>query len=148
MAASAFKYTNWLKASQSGVNLASSPTIKATLHTSSFTPNAATQAVYADLTNELGTANGYSSGGASLTGIGFALSGSSAILTASPTVWNVVTADLVARFLVLRYVGTVNGQVDPLILYVLMDNTPANVTATPGNSLTVNWNAAGITVDT
>lgn len=148
MAASAFKYTNWLKASQSGANLSSSPVIKATLHTSSYTPNTLTQAVYADLTNELTTANGYSAGGLALSGVTFNLSGASCILNASPTIWNVVTANLVARYLVLRYVGTVNGQVDPLMMYVLMDNTPADTTATPGNSLTINWNAAGIMVDT
>lgn len=148
MASSAFKFINWLKASQSGANLSSSPTIKATLHTSTYTPNVNTQAVYADLTNELSTANGYSSGGATLSGVSFAISGSSAILTASPTIWNAVTASIVARYLVLRYVGTVNGQVDPLMLYVLLDNTPADVSASPGNSLTINWNAAGIIVDT
>ena len=62
MAASIFLFNNWRKAAQSGANL-NGATLKATLHTSSYTPNVASQAVYADLTNELSTANGYANGG-------------------------------------------------------------------------------------
>lgn len=145
MAASIYLFNNWRKAAQSGANL-NGATLKATLHSSSYTPNVATQAVYADLSNELSTANGYSSGGASLTGLAFNVSGATAILTASPTVWTASGGSIVARTLVLRYSGTVNGQLDPLILYVLMDNTPADVTATAGNSLTVTWSGSGVCV--
>lgn len=41
--------------------------IKATLHTSTYTPNTATNEVKADATNELSTANGYTAGGVTLT---------------------------------------------------------------------------------
>ena len=143
MAASIYLFNNWRKAAQSGANL-NGATIKATLHTSSYTPNVATQAIYTDLANELSTANGYSSGGASLTGLAFNVSGATAVLTASPTVWTAVGSSLVARYLVLRYVGTVNFQVDPLVLYVLMDNTPADVTAAAGNALTATWSGSGV----
>jgi hypothetical protein len=44
-----------------------SNTIKATLHTSTYSPNTATNEVKADATNELSTANGYTSGGVTLT---------------------------------------------------------------------------------
>jgi len=44
-----------------------SHTIRATLHTSTYTPNAATNEVKADATNELGTANGYTALGQVLT---------------------------------------------------------------------------------
>lgn len=145
-APTAFLFNNWRKAAQSGANLAASPTLKATLHTSSYTPSVASQAVYADLSNELATANGYTVGGASLSSVTFAMSGANAVLAASPTVWNCTVANIVARYLALRYVGTVNGQVDPLILYVLMDSLPADVVTTPGNSLTVTWNASGIVI--
>ena len=147
MAASAAFYNNWLKASQSGANL-NGATLKATLHSSSYTPNVSTHAVYADLTNELSTANGYSSGGATLSGVSFTLGASSVILTASPTVWNATGGSIAARYVVLRYVGTVNSQVDPLILYVLVDTTPADKTATAGNAFTVTWSASGIYVAT
>jgi hypothetical protein len=45
---------------------------------------------------------------------------------------------------VLRVVGTFNSQVDPLIASILLDTTPADVTATAGNTLTLQWNASGI----
>ena len=44
-----------------------SHTIKATLHTSTWTPNTATNEVKADATNELSTLNGYTAGGQTLT---------------------------------------------------------------------------------
>ena len=47
-------------------------TFKLTLHTSSFTPSASME-VYADLTNELSTANGYTSGGNTLSGVALTL---------------------------------------------------------------------------
>jgi len=45
---------------------------------------------------------------------------------------------------VMRVVGTFNSQVDPLILSWLLDTTPADVTATSGNTLTLQLNASGI----
>ena len=41
-------------------------TIKAVLLASGYTPNRSTHTVYADLTDELSTANGYTSGGATV----------------------------------------------------------------------------------
>jgi hypothetical protein len=49
-----------------GINL-TSDTIKITLHTSTYVPNFDTHEFYTDLTNELATAGGYTSGGATLT---------------------------------------------------------------------------------
>lgn len=119
-------------------------TVKLTLHTSTYTPNAATQAVYADLTNELPTANGYTNGGLALTGTSWTQSAGTAAYKASNAVWTVSTANLVFRYGVLRVTGTINAQVDPLIAYILGDTTPADITTTPGNTLTFAWNASGI----
>lgn len=44
-----------------------SNTLKMTLHTSTYVPNIDTNEVYADATNELATANGYTNGGYTLT---------------------------------------------------------------------------------
>ena len=145
MAAAAYLFNSWRSYSQRGANLRTGQ-IKATLHNSSYTPSVTSQTVYADLSNELGTANGYTNGGLALSGQAWTQSTATVALTASPTIWNCTVSDLVARYCVLRYVGTVDSAVDPLIAYILMDTTPANITATPGNALTITWNASGIVV--
>jgi hypothetical protein len=45
-------------------------TFKLTLHTSTYTPNLDTDDFYNDATNELSTANGYTNGGVTLSGVG------------------------------------------------------------------------------
>lgn len=141
MTASVSFYNNW-KAAISDVALRSS-TFKVTLHTSTYT-FAATHNVYADLTNELATANGYTNGGLALSSVTWGQTGGTATFDAADAVWSVVTANLVWRRAVIRAVGTFNGQVDPLVLSILGDTTPADVTTTPGNNLTLQFNASGI----
>jgi hypothetical protein len=142
MTASITFYNNWKAAVDEAV--LRTATVKLTLHTSSYSPNAATHAVYADLTNELSTANGYTNGGQSLASITWNQTSGTAKFDAADTVWTASGGSIVARYGVLRVVGTINGQVDPLMAYVLMDTTPADVTTTTGNTLTFQWNASGI----
>lgn len=141
MTASITFYNNW-KAACNDVALRSA-TVKLTLHSSSYT-FAATHNVYADLTNELSTANGYTNGGQSLAGISWSQTSGTATFDANDTVWTASGGSIVARRAVLRAVGTFNSQVDPLIASILMDTTPADVTTTDGNTLTFVWNASGI----
>jgi hypothetical protein len=119
-------------------------TFKVTLHSSSYTPNAATQTVYADLTNELSTANGYTNGGATLGSVTFSQSGATVTFDAADTAWTASGGSIVARYAVIRKSGTANARVDPLVAYILLDTTPADVTTTTGNALTLVWNASGI----
>ncbi len=142
MAASITFYQNW-KEALNDVALRSA-TLKVTLHTSTYTPSASTHAVYADLTNELSTANGYTNGGASLASVVWNQTSGTANLDAADTTWTASGGSIVARYAVLRAVGTFNSQVDPLIAYILLDTTPADVTTTTGNTLTLQWNASGI----
>lgn len=121
-----------------------SNTFKLTLHTSSYTPNASTHTVYADLTNELSTANGYTNGGQALASVTWNKSGGTVTWDAADTVWSASGGSIVHRYGVLRAVGTLNGHVDPLVAYILADTTPADVTTTSGNNLTYVWNASGI----
>lgn len=141
MTASVSFYNNWKAAINDAAVRAA--TIKVTLHTSSYT-FAATHNVYADLTNELATANGYTNGGQSLASITWSQTSGTATFDANDLVWTASGGSIVARRAVMRVVGTFNSQVDPLILSWLLDTTPADVTATSGNTLTIQLNASGI----
>jgi hypothetical protein len=118
-------------------------TFKVTLHSSSYT-FAATHSVYADLTNELSTANGYTNTGQALASVTWTRSGATATFDAADLVWTASGGSIVARRAVIRAVGTFNSQVDPLVASILLDTTPADVTTTTGNTLTLQWNASGI----
>ncbi|RUP36252.1 MAG: hypothetical protein EKK60_15495 [Gordonia sp. (in: high G+C Gram-positive bacteria)] len=108
-------------------------TFKLALLTSSYTPNAAHDE-YADLTNELSTANGYTSGGATLGSVTWNRSSGVATFDSADVVWTASSSGITARYAVL-YDDTSSGK--KLIGYMLLDSTPANVTATAGNTLTV-----------
>lgn len=141
MAASITFYNNW-KAAIAEV-VPRTATFKVTLHSSAYT-FAATHSVYADLTNELSTANGYTSGGATLGSVTWSQTSGTATLDAADTVWTASGGSIVARRAVIRAIGTFNSQVDPLVASILLDTTPADVTTTTGNVLTLQWNASGI----
>lgn len=119
---------------------------KITLHTSSFTPAPSTMEVYADLTNELATANGYTNGGLALTSVALTQTSGVVKFTSAAAVWTASGGSIPAwRYGVVRAVGTLNGKVDPIVGYFLGDSTPADVPATTtGNTLTVTPNASGI----
>jgi hypothetical protein len=117
---------------------------KVSLHSSSFVPTASGDSVYADVSDELSTANGYTNGGATLASVTWNRSGGTVTWDAADTVWTASGGSIVARYAVIRKVGTANSITDPLVAYVLLDTTPANVTATAGNTLTLQWHASGI----
>jgi hypothetical protein len=119
------------------------------LLTSTFAPNDgdAGNEVYGDLTNELATANGYTSGGIALTSV--ALSGPSAGVikfTCAAAVWTASGGSIPAwRYGYLYQNATVNSKVKPILAHFLGDSTPADIPATTsGNTLTVTMNASGI----
>jgi hypothetical protein len=119
---------------------------KWTLHTSTYTPSVSGNEVYADLTNELSTANGYTNGGLALANDAVTLSAGVVKFTGDAAVWTAAGGSIPAwRTAVLRAVGTLNGKVDPLVGYFLGDSTPADVPATTtGNTLTITPNASGV----
>lgn len=146
MAASITFFNSWKRDVGRSVDLSSPPTTKLTLHTSTYVPNASTQAVYADLSNELATANGYTNGGLPLSSVTWTLAGGVATFSAANAVWTASGGSIPAfRYGVLRLSGTFNASVDPLIAFILGDTTPADIPATTsGNILTFAWNGAGI----
>jgi hypothetical protein len=92
------------------------------------------------VTNEHANANGYTTGGITVSPL--VLSGTTSVtvdFTTDP-VWTASGGSIVARFAVLYESG---GRV---LAYCLLDSTPANVTATDGNTLTINSGASVLTV--
>lgn len=93
---------------------------------------------YAGLTNEHANANGYTTGGVSMGAL--TLAGTTTVTVDDPAdvVWTASGGSIVARFAVIyKSAGNV-------LCYCLLDSTPADVTVTTGNTLTVALNASGI----
>jgi hypothetical protein len=127
-------------------DLLAQATFKITLHTSTWTPNDATDEVFADVTNELSTANGYTAGGITLASVTLTQTSGVVKFDCADPVWTASGGSIPAwRRAVIRAVGTINGKVDPIIAHFLGDSTPADVPATSDtNTLTIAMNASGI----
>lgn len=97
----------------------------------------AASTTYAGVTNEHANANGYTTGGIA---VDLTLAGTTTVTAdiATDPVWTASGGSIVARFAVIYEVG---GNV---LCYCLLDSTPADVTATTGNTLTVAANASGV----
>lgn len=109
---------------------------KMALFTSASNLGASTT-TYAGVTNEVANANGYSTGGISVT---LTLSGTTTVTVdiATDPVWTASGGSITARFAAIYEVG---GRV---LCYCLLDSAPADVTATDGNTLTVQISASGV----
>lgn len=101
-------------------------------------------AVFGDLTNEHAAANGYSAGGVALITETWTNSAGTITWTAANPVFTASGGSIVARFAVIYRNATVNTIVKPLLCVCLLDIAPADVTATTGNTLTIQMNASGI----
>jgi len=90
---------------------------------------------YAGLTNEHANNNGYTTGGETIT---LSLSGTTSVKVDIGTdpVWTASGGAITARFAVIYESG---GRV---LCYCLLDSTPADVSVTSGNTLTVAANAS------
>jgi len=87
-------------------------------------------------TNEHANGNGYTTGGESIT---LSLSGTTTVMVdGTNPVWTANGGSIVARFACIYEVG------GNILCYCLLDDTPADVTATDGNTLTVTIHASGI----
>mgnify|MGYP001579037637 CR=1 FL=1 len=115
---------------------------KIALHLSSGTQPSASIVNWSELsTSEHAANNGYTAGGLPTgSGTALALSGTTTVTvdrTVDP-VWTATGGSIVARWAVLYEVA------GAVLAYCLLDATPADVTATNGNTLTVAMNASGI----
>lgn len=139
MTASTKVYGNAQKHLDADVDFAAD-TIKAALASSSYTPNQATHEFFSDITNELTTANGYTAGGATLGTKSVTVTSLTTAYKAAATTWTAgVGQTLTARYCIV-YKSTGTGSTSPLLAYVLLDTTPADVSATNA-AFTITWDA-------
>jgi len=93
---------------------------------------------YAGVTNEHSAVNGYATGGISMGPL--TLAGTTTVTVDDPAdaVWTASGGSITARF------AAIYESAGDVLCYCLLDSTPADVTATNGNTLTVALNASGI----
>ncbi len=137
MAAGAWTFTNAGRTSLiDGTFDIDSDTFKCALFLSTSNLGSGTT-TYAVVTNEHANANGYTTGGIA---VALTLAGTTTVtvdITTDP-VWTASGGSITARFAAIYEVG---GNV---LCYCLLDSTPADVTATAGNTLTVAGHASGV----
>ena len=136
MAAGAWTFTNEGRSRFSEGMFLVGDTYKIALFLSTSNIGAAST-TYAGLTNEHANANGYITGGNAVT---LSKSGTTTVTfdSTDPAVWTASGGSITARFAVYYEVG---GNV---LAYSLLDDAPADVTATDGNTLTVAIHASGV----
>ncbi len=112
------------------------------LTTSTYTPNAATHTVVSDITNEV-SGNGYAR--QTLASVTYTEVGPNGTMKfdSNDPVWTASGGSIVARYWVLFSNANGSDATRELVAYGLIDNTPADVTTTDGNTLTINVNANG-----
>lgn len=100
--------------------------------------------VYGDLTNEVANGSGYLTGGAAITGVTWTEASGTVTFDCDNVVWTASGGTITARFAVIYKNATVNSVVKPLLCVCLLDTSPADVSATSGNTLTIQINASGV----
>ena len=96
-----------------------------------------------NVTNQHASANGYTQPGSALDSVTWIRSGGTTTFDSADEVFTASGGDIVCRFAVL-WDDTPSGPVDPLVCMTTLDNTPADVTVTDTNTLTVDANASGV----
>lgn len=136
-------YNTFHRDRQNGTMDMDTDAFRVQLHTSSYVPSVTADEVRADLSDELSTANGYTVLGEPLGSVTLTepTPGTWRFDSADP-VWTAASGSIVARFYVV-FDDTPGSPLDPLCFHGLLDNTPADVTTTDTNTLTIQVNASG-----
>jgi hypothetical protein len=99
---------------------------------------------YAAVTSEHAGNNGYTTGGEAMTSVTWVESAGTITFDSANVVWTASGGSITARFGFI-YDDTVTTPVaDPVVVHCLLDDTPADVTATDTNTLTIQMHASGI----
>jgi len=119
---------------QKALNL-SSDAFKVALFTSTSNAGSASLsgAQYANLTNEVAAANGYTTGGVTVTP-SWTASGGTLTFDTSDATWTAAGGPITARFAVV-YDSTATNK--DCVAFCLLDSTPADVSTSDGNTLTL-----------
>lgn len=136
MAAGAWTLTNAARTNILNGTTVSGDTYKVALALSTSNIGAAST-TYAAMTNEVASGSGYTTGGVSVT---ITLSGTTTValsFSASPS-WTASGGTITARYAVLYEVA------GNIVCYCLLDSTPADVSVTSGNTLTITPHASGV----
>ena len=150
MAAGAFVTPDLAKLiffSATGLLQATAANYRLALVTSSWTPNNTTDEVWSVASgNEIANGNGYTTGGINPGSITLNQTSGTVKFTGNAVVWTASGSGIPAwRRMVLYYLGTLNGKVNPIVAHALGDSTPADIPlTTSGNTLTITPNASGI----
>jgi hypothetical protein len=110
------------------------------LSTSAYTPNRSTHETVSNITNEL-SGNGYARQTLASVALTEPTTGTWMFDSADP-VFTASGGSIVARYYWV-FDDTPTSPADPLCHYGLLDTTPADVTATDGNTLTLEVNVSG-----
>lgn len=109
-------------------------TLKVALVTSSYTPSTA-HTVWADVSaNEVASGDGYTTGGVALANP----VATNSTVDYDDVVWTALTKTF--RYAVGYKVGTVGALTNPLLFWILLDSTPADVVSS-GSNYTIQWNS-------
>lgn len=130
-------FNSWVEYMAEAANTASDTFIMG-LTTSSYTPSQSTHTLLSDITNEV-SGSGYSR--QTLASVTSNRSGAVLTFDFADPVFTASGGSIVARYWFIYDDTAVN---DPLVAYGLIDSTPADVTTTSGNTLTINVNASGL----
>src|SRR5436190_9607082 len=122
-----------------------SDTLRMTLHTATYSPNIDTNEAFADATNELSTANGYTANGIAIAGKTVSYNATGNITTFdmddTTVTWTASGGSLVFQYAVLHddSIGT-GPPIKPLILYI----DCGAQTITTGNTFLITTGANGL----
>ena len=123
----------WKLLATGGIDL-DTDTLKLALVTSSYTPNTAHDE-WADVSaNEVATGAGYTTGGATLA----TPVATNSNIDYDDVTWTALTKTF--RYAVCYKSGSGGGLTNPLLFYILLDSTPADIVST-GSNYTIQWNS-------
>lgn len=118
-------------------------TFKVQLHTSTHTP-ALSDALLSDLDNEVANGNGYTTGGYTIVSPTWVESSGTVTFDSADPAWTASGGSITARYAMIYDDTPGSPAENPLVAYSLLDNSPADVSVTDGNTLTIQINASGI----